>query len=166
MSAHLTPEDRDALAVGYERLTVSRLGSSAWREADRDLLAIRALVAEVERLRERMRATDRLAALGADLDLLADVAASGIPADVLRPVLRAHMRGATAPAPVWDEDAVVEAATCAVQHSREFAAGAAFGIPLDARESAATAIASAVLAVVREHLPALPVTVLHRGGAS
>lgn len=42
----------------------------------------------------RAEAHVKLDALGADLDLLVDVAASGIPADVLRPILRAYSRAA------------------------------------------------------------------------
>lgn len=44
----------------------------------------------------RAEAHVKLDALGADLDLLVDVAASGIPADVLRPILRTYSHGANA----------------------------------------------------------------------
>lgn len=42
----------------------------------------------------RAEAHAKLDALGADLDLLVDVAASGIPADVLRPILRTYSHAA------------------------------------------------------------------------
>ena len=48
MTAPITP---DPVALGRQRLDASRLGTLAARETDRDLLAIRDLVAEVERLR-------------------------------------------------------------------------------------------------------------------
>lgn len=56
MTAPITP---DPVALGHERLTVARLGTLAARETDRDLVALRALVTEVERLREDQ--TQRLA---------------------------------------------------------------------------------------------------------
>ncbi|GAA3962870.1 hypothetical protein [Gordonia caeni] len=42
--------DRDVLTEAWERLSVNRLGTSAFREADKDLAAIQRLVDEVERL--------------------------------------------------------------------------------------------------------------------
>lgn len=61
---------------------------------------------------------------------------------------------ATAPSVV--PEAAVEAATNAVRRSREFSAGAAFGIPLDAIGTAASAIAHAALTAALPHLTVAP----------
>lgn len=44
----------DPIALAHERLTVHRLGLPVLRETDKDLIVIRALRDEVERLRESL----------------------------------------------------------------------------------------------------------------
>ena len=166
-----TPLDLDAIRA---RLTMNRLGTVAARETDRDLVAIRALLDEVERLRDACKTlggiidqqcidiakithSEHLVAENGDADWgaiwdrgfeLADRAEKA-EAEVAR--LTAH------PAPTWDEEAATEALARAL-FQRMYPGSAAWdNLPVDEfgkevwRESA-----KGLLAVVREHLPVKP----------
>lgn len=63
---------------------------------------------------------------------------------------------APAPAPSVVPEAAIDVAANAVRRSREFTAGAAFGIPLDATDTAASALARAALTAALPLMTAAP----------
>lgn len=161
-----TPLDLEAIRA---RLTMNRLGAVTARETDRDLVAIRALLDEVERLRDacktlggvidqqcidiaKITRSEHLVSDDGDADWSAIWDRGFELADRAEKAEAAVARLTARPAPAWDEEAVTEAVARTLHadacSEHEYAWEPNAGTFRDQ--------ARAVLAVVRDHLPVKP----------